>query len=108
MKLVSQLPAVYIRTPLQEFVDQVASGDLSVTLGAIISLVEIVEDHRVLEAKTAGGELEYFSLRGVSALTTSVRTMVQIFVQRTIKTRANARVVSLLYYLPAHWSNAFI
>jgi NADPH:quinone reductase-like Zn-dependent oxidoreductase len=50
-------PADFMRTPLQELVDQVAAGSLKVQIGRVFHLDEIVEAHRTMDANTAGGKI---------------------------------------------------
>lgn len=47
----------FMRTPLQSLVDQVASGDLRVTVGRTFQLDGIVEAHRCMETNKAGGKI---------------------------------------------------
>lgn len=47
----------FLATPLQELVDQIAAGDLPITVGAVFRLDEIVEAHRCMEANRAGGKI---------------------------------------------------
>ncbi len=47
----------FMRTPLQSLVDQVASGDLRVTVGRTFELDGIVEAHRCMETNKAGGKI---------------------------------------------------
>ena len=50
-------PADFMRTPLQELVDQIAAGSLKVQIGRVFHLDEIVEAHRTMDANTAGGKI---------------------------------------------------
>jgi NADPH:quinone reductase-like Zn-dependent oxidoreductase len=50
-------PADFMRMPLQELVDQIASGALKVQIGRVFHLDEIVEAHRTMDANTAGGKI---------------------------------------------------
>lgn len=47
----------FMRTPLQELVDQVAAGTLRVPIGRVFPLAEIAEAHRVMEENSAGGKI---------------------------------------------------
>jgi NADPH:quinone reductase-like Zn-dependent oxidoreductase len=47
----------FMRTPLQELVDQIASGELLVPIGKVFHLDEIVEAHRCMEENKAGGKI---------------------------------------------------
>jgi NADPH:quinone reductase-like Zn-dependent oxidoreductase len=47
----------FMRMPLQQMVDQVASGTLRVTVGKVFGLDEIVEAHRCMEENRAGGKI---------------------------------------------------
>lgn len=47
----------FMRTPLQSLVDQVASGDLRVTVGRTFQIDDIVEAHRCMETNAAGGKI---------------------------------------------------
>ena len=47
----------FMRMPLQELVDQIASGALKVQIGRVFHLDEIVEAHRTMDASTAGGKI---------------------------------------------------
>jgi NADPH:quinone reductase-like Zn-dependent oxidoreductase len=50
-------PADFMRTPLQELVDQIAAGSLKVQVGRVFHLDQIVEAHRTMDANTAGGKI---------------------------------------------------
>lgn len=50
-------PDAFMRTPLQELVDQVEAGTLPITIGKVFKLEEIVEAHRTMEENTAGGKI---------------------------------------------------
>jgi NADPH:quinone reductase-like Zn-dependent oxidoreductase len=50
-------PADFMRTPLQQLVDQIAAGSLKVQIGRVFHLDEIVEAHRMMDANTAGGKI---------------------------------------------------
>jgi NADPH:quinone reductase-like Zn-dependent oxidoreductase len=47
----------FMRTPLQELVDQVAAGSLRVQVGRTFRLDEIAEAHRAMEENSAGGKI---------------------------------------------------
>jgi NADPH:quinone reductase-like Zn-dependent oxidoreductase len=47
----------FMRMPLQELVEQVATGTLKVQVGKIYHLNEIVEAHRAMEENKAGGKI---------------------------------------------------
>ena len=47
----------FLRTPLQELVDQIAAAKLQVQVGKIFRLDEIVEAHRAMEENKAGGKI---------------------------------------------------
>jgi NADPH:quinone reductase-like Zn-dependent oxidoreductase len=47
----------FMRTPLQELVDQIAGGTLHVQIGKTFRLDEIVEAHRCMEENKAGGKI---------------------------------------------------
>lgn len=47
----------FMQTPIQELVDQVASGQLAVQIGKVFHLDEIVEAHRCMEENKAGGKI---------------------------------------------------
>ena len=47
----------FMRTPLQELVDQIAGGTLQVQIGKTFHLDEIVEAHRCMEENKAGGKI---------------------------------------------------
>jgi NADPH:quinone reductase-like Zn-dependent oxidoreductase len=47
----------FLRTPLQELVDQIAAAKLQVQVGKIFRLNEIVEAHRAMEENKAGGKI---------------------------------------------------
>jgi NADPH:quinone reductase-like Zn-dependent oxidoreductase len=47
----------FMRTPLQELVDQIARGTLHVQIGKTFHLDEIVEAHRCMEENKAGGKI---------------------------------------------------
>ena len=50
-------PEDFMRTPLQELVDQVAAGTLHAQVGRTFHLDEIVEAHRCMEENRAGGKI---------------------------------------------------
>ncbi len=47
----------FLRTPLQELVDQIEAGTLRVQVGRTFPLDEIVEAHRCMEENNAGGKI---------------------------------------------------
>jgi NADPH:quinone reductase-like Zn-dependent oxidoreductase len=47
----------FMRTPLQELVEQVAAGSLRVQVGRTFTLDEIAEAHRAMEENSAGGKI---------------------------------------------------
>jgi NADPH:quinone reductase-like Zn-dependent oxidoreductase len=47
----------FMRTPLQELVEQIAAGALHVQVGKVFRLDEIVEAHRCMEENKAGGKI---------------------------------------------------
>jgi NADPH:quinone reductase-like Zn-dependent oxidoreductase len=47
----------FMRTPLQELVEQIAAGTLHVQVGKVFHLDEIVEAHRCMEENKAGGKI---------------------------------------------------
>jgi len=47
----------FLRTPLQELVDQIAAAKLQVQVGKIFRLDQIVEAHRAMEENKAGGKI---------------------------------------------------
>ena len=50
-------PADFMRTPLQELVDQIAAGTLRIQVGRTFPLDGIVEAHRLMDANKAGGKI---------------------------------------------------
>ena len=50
-------PRDFMRTPLQELVDQIAAGTLRIQVGKTFPLDGIVEAHRQMEAGKAGGKI---------------------------------------------------
>jgi len=46
----------FMRTPLEELIEQIAAGTLPVSVGRVFHLDEIVEAHRLMETNTAGGK----------------------------------------------------
>jgi NADPH:quinone reductase-like Zn-dependent oxidoreductase len=50
-------PKDFMRTPLQELVDQIAAGTLKVQVGRTFPLDAIVEAHRLMESNKAGGKI---------------------------------------------------
>jgi NADPH:quinone reductase-like Zn-dependent oxidoreductase len=49
--------ADFMRTPLQQLVDQVEAGTLRVHVGKVLHLDQIVEAHRLMEENKAGGKI---------------------------------------------------
>jgi NADPH:quinone reductase-like Zn-dependent oxidoreductase len=49
--------ADFMRTPLQQLVDQVDAGGLRVHVGKVLHLDQIVEAHRLMEENKAGGKI---------------------------------------------------
>ena len=47
----------FMHTPLQQLVEQVASGSLHVQIGKTFRLNEIVEAHRSMEDNRSGGKI---------------------------------------------------
>jgi NADPH:quinone reductase-like Zn-dependent oxidoreductase len=47
----------FMRTPLQELIDQIAEGSLVPKVGRVFSLDQIVEAHRCMEENRAGGKI---------------------------------------------------
>jgi NADPH:quinone reductase-like Zn-dependent oxidoreductase len=50
-------PADFMRTPLQELVQQVETGALKVHVGQVFRLDQIAEAHRCMEENKAGGKI---------------------------------------------------
>jgi len=50
-------PADFLRTPLQELVEQIAAGSLQIQIGRVFRLDEIVEAHRTMDTDAAGGKI---------------------------------------------------
>jgi NADPH:quinone reductase-like Zn-dependent oxidoreductase len=50
-------PKDFMRTPLQELVEQIVAGSLKVQVGRVFHLDEIVEAHRTMEENRAGGKI---------------------------------------------------
>lgn len=50
-------PGAFMRTPLQELIEQVEAGTLQITVGKVFKLEQIVEAHRTMEENTAGGKI---------------------------------------------------
>jgi len=50
-------PEDFMRTPLDELVEQVAAGTLPVQVGRVFKLDDIVEAHRCMEENRAGGKI---------------------------------------------------
>lgn len=49
--------ADFMATPLQQLVDQIATGEMKVQIGKVFRIDEIVAAHRTMEANTAGGKI---------------------------------------------------
>jgi NADPH:quinone reductase-like Zn-dependent oxidoreductase len=47
----------FMRTPLDELIEQISTGTLKVQVGKIFHLDEIVEAHRCMEENKAGGKI---------------------------------------------------
>ena len=47
----------FMRTPLEELVEQIAAGTLHIQIGKVFQLDEIVEAHRCMEENKAGGKI---------------------------------------------------
>ena len=47
----------FMRTPLEELVDQIAAATLHIQIGKVFQLDEIVEAHRCMEENKAGGKI---------------------------------------------------
>jgi NADPH:quinone reductase-like Zn-dependent oxidoreductase len=47
----------FMRTPLEDLVEQIAAGTLDVQVGKVFHLDEIVEAHRCMEENKAGGKI---------------------------------------------------
>jgi NADPH:quinone reductase-like Zn-dependent oxidoreductase len=47
----------FMRTPLEELIEQIAAGALHVQIGKVFRLDEIVEAHRCMEENKAGGKI---------------------------------------------------
>jgi NADPH:quinone reductase-like Zn-dependent oxidoreductase len=47
----------FLRTPLQELVEQIAAGSLRIHVGRVFGLDEITEAHRCMEENKAGGKI---------------------------------------------------
>jgi NADPH:quinone reductase-like Zn-dependent oxidoreductase len=47
----------FLKTPLQELVDQIALGTMKIQIGRVFHLDDIVEAHRVMEENQAGGKI---------------------------------------------------
>jgi NADPH:quinone reductase-like Zn-dependent oxidoreductase len=50
-------PGDFMRTPLDELIDQIAAGTLHVNVGKVFHLNEIAEAHRCMEENKAGGKI---------------------------------------------------
>jgi NADPH:quinone reductase-like Zn-dependent oxidoreductase len=47
----------FMRTPLEEFAQQIAAGTLKIQVGRVFQIDEIVEAHRLMEENKAGGNI---------------------------------------------------
>ncbi len=47
----------FMATPLQDFINVVASGGANVPIGKVFTIDEIVEAHRTMEENKAGGKI---------------------------------------------------
>ena len=47
----------FMRTPIQELIEQITVGTLKVQVGKIFHLDQIVEAHRCMEENNAGGKI---------------------------------------------------
>jgi NADPH:quinone reductase-like Zn-dependent oxidoreductase len=47
----------FLKTPLQELVDQIALGTMKIQIGRVFQLDDIVEAHRTMEENKAGGKI---------------------------------------------------
>ena len=50
-------PEDFMRTPLEELIEQIAAGTLHVNVGKVFQLDEIAEAHRCMEGNKAGGKI---------------------------------------------------
>jgi NADPH:quinone reductase-like Zn-dependent oxidoreductase len=50
-------PEDFMRTPLEELIEQIAAGTLHVNVGKVFQLDEIAEGHRCMEENKAGGKI---------------------------------------------------
>ena len=50
-------PKEFMRTPLQELVDQIGAGSLKIQVGRTFPLDAIVEAHRLMDSNKAGGKI---------------------------------------------------
>jgi NADPH:quinone reductase-like Zn-dependent oxidoreductase len=50
-------PEDFMRTPLEELIEQIAAGTLHVNVGKVFRLDEIAEAHRCMEGNKAGGKI---------------------------------------------------
>ena len=50
-------PDDFMRTPLEELIEQIAAGTLRVNVGKVFHLDEIGEAHRCMEENEAGGKI---------------------------------------------------
>jgi NADPH:quinone reductase-like Zn-dependent oxidoreductase len=47
----------FMRTPLQDLVEQIEDGSLNIPVGKVFGLDDIVEGHRCMEENKAGGKI---------------------------------------------------
>jgi NADPH:quinone reductase-like Zn-dependent oxidoreductase len=47
----------FMQTPIEDLVKQIVSGELTVQIGKVFRLDEIVEAHRCMEENKAGGKI---------------------------------------------------
>ena len=47
----------FMRTPLEELAEQIATGTLKIQVGKVFSMEEIIEAHRLMEENRAGGKI---------------------------------------------------
>jgi NADPH:quinone reductase-like Zn-dependent oxidoreductase len=50
-------PEAFMLTPLEDLVEQIAAGQLSIQIGKVFKLDEIVEAHRCMGENEAGGKI---------------------------------------------------
>ena len=50
-------PQDFMRTPLEELVEQIAAGALHINVGKVFHLDQIAEAHRCMEEDKAGGKI---------------------------------------------------